>query len=78
VLHARIDNAEESRRAAVDCDEQHLFAALSQPFWPVTEVVDGKPEVAEQRGVAKNDGVPGNGTDAPIAVVRCTGSRGPI
>ena len=56
-----IGDAEESRGPAIDRDEQHLFAALSQPFGPVTQVLDGKPEVAEERGVAKNDGMPGDG-----------------
>ena len=65
LLHARIDNAEESRRAAVDCDEHHLFATLSKPFWPVTEVVGGKPEFSKKSRVAKSDGMPGDERGPP-------------
>ena len=36
------------------------FAAPSQPFRPVTQVLDGEPEVAEERCVAKNNGMPAN------------------
>jgi hypothetical protein len=62
LLVKRLGHAEESRRPAIDGYEPHLFATLSQPFGPVTHVFDGEPEVAEKGGVAKNNGMPANGS----------------
>jgi hypothetical protein len=62
LLVTRAGDAEESRRPAVDGGEQDLFAAPPQPFGPVTQVLDGEPEAAEERGVAKNNGMPADGS----------------
>jgi TolB-like protein/Tfp pilus assembly protein PilF len=58
----RVGTAEESGGTAINGDEQHLFAAPSQPFGPVTQALDGEPEVAEERGIAKNNGMSADGS----------------
>ena len=62
-LHVGLGDAEESCGPAVDRDQQHLFTAPLQSCGPITQALDGEPEVPEERGVAKNHGVPANGSN---------------